>query len=136
MFTSSFYRLVTIVVVLLSYQTNSSAQVLRVTPEGSVTNLEDSVVKPTPGYSVQKSSSPVERVLPISASGLVKLSGVSYNRYQVLDSQGELWIAGPGTRDQTIDLGHLPTGIYYLHLSTADGELVSKVLLGSKAVRE
>ncbi len=132
----SFYRLLPLLIVLLGYQATAFTQELHFAPALNEASLEDSVVKPTPGRSVQKSSRQLDRVLAVPASGLVKLSGISYNRYKVLDSQGEMWIAGPGTRDQTIDLGHLPTGTYYLYLSTAQGEIVNKVLLDSKAVRE
>ncbi len=67
---------------------------------------------------------------PIQTTGLIQLKGIAFERYRVFDSQGELWIGGPSPADQTIDLAYLPAGVYYLHLSTKDGELVHKILKG------
>lgn len=136
MLNRSISQLFPVLAVLLCCPMTAPAQALRTTPVSSVISREDSVVKIAPTLRLQKASGTNYSVLPITASGLVRLAGISYDRYRILDSQGELWVAGPGTRDQTIDLGHLPTGIYYLHLSTTEGEFVNKVLWGSHASRE
>ena len=136
MTTCPFAQLLLILVVLLHCPTATSAQALLTSPLTSAASLEDSVLKASFSGSIQIISSSTCSVLPIPASGLVELNGFSYDRYSVLDSQGELWVAGPGTQDRTIDLGHLPDGVYYLHLSTREGEVISKVLLGNTVSRQ
>ncbi len=117
-------------VVLLCCQTFATAQALRDTPVTSVNGFPCCAAKGAPNVSILELSGQNAGVLPIPSSGLVHVDEIAYERYSVLDSRGEMWVAGPGTKDRTIDLGHLPTGIYYLHLSSKDGEVVRKVLKG------
>ena len=117
-------------VVLLCCQTFASAQALRDTPVTSVNGFPCCAVNGAPNVGLQEMSNQNISMLPIPSNGLVHVDGIAYDRYSVMDSQGEMWVAGPGTKDRTIDLGHLPIGIYYLHLSSKDGEVVRKVLKG------
>ncbi len=82
----------------------------------------------SPSSSVKATSLQTVALVPMQTDGLVKLEGTAFERFRVFNAQGELWIGGPAAPGQTIDLGHLPAGVYYLHLSSGNGEVVRKVL--------
>ncbi len=124
----SFSQIFTMLMVMLCFHTTTTAQVRRDTPITSVTAVDCSFTKSIPPINIQEMSSQTLSAMPIPSSGLVKVTDMNYERYSVTDSQGEMWVAGPGTKDHTIDLGHLPTGVYYLHLSSKDGESVRTVV--------
>jgi len=127
--TTKAYSLFIILVAMLCFHTLAVAQVRRDTPITSVAALECCFSKNVPTNSLQEiTSAQMRNALPIPTNGLVKVADMNYDRYSVTDTQGEMWVAGPGTSDRTIDLGHLPSGIYYLHLTSKDGEVVREML--------
>lgn len=73
-------------------------------------------------------SVPVVKPSLIPADGLIPVAETAFIYYRVFDAAGELWIGGPVAASRTIDLGHLPQGVYYMYLSNKDGEVVRKVL--------
>lgn len=115
---------------MLCFHTIATAQVRRDTPITSVNAVDCTFTKSIPPLNIKEMSSQTLTALPIPGNGLVKVTDMNYERYSVTDSQGEMWIAGPGTSDHTIDLGHLPSGVYYLHLSSKDGESVRTMVKG------
>ena len=129
--TTKAYSLFIILVAMLCFHTFATAQVRRDTPITSVAALECSFTKNMPATNLKEmATSQMVNATPIPSNGLVKVSDLNYDRYSVTDTQGEMWVAGPGTSDRTIDLGHLPSGVYYLHLTSKDGEVVREMLKG------
>ncbi|MEO6039400.1 MAG: T9SS type A sorting domain-containing protein [Saprospiraceae bacterium] len=97
----------------------------------AMASVNNSLVTILPYSELQK---PGTQTVTLSPNGLVQVQGLAFDRYSVFDELGEMWVAGPGTSTQ-IDLGHLPAGVYYLHLSSKAGEVVSKMLKGSNKDR-
>lgn len=79
-------------------------------------------------FKIEAASVPVLKPSLIPADGIIPVTEVAFSYYCVFDTAGELWIGGPVAASRTIDLGHLPTGVYHLYLSDKDGEVVRKVL--------
>ncbi len=82
----------------------------------------------SPSSKAEDVSVPVVKPSPIPADGLIQVAEAAFSYYRVFDTAGELWIGGPVAASRTIDLGHLPNGVYYMYLSNRDGEVVRKVL--------
>ena len=131
------FRILSILVAFLGFQILVSAQSFsdasHVSPDASsacatctpAQNFSNATTSNTTAKSV---SAQTINSVPLPTSGLIQLKGIAFDRYSVYDGKGELWIGGPKPADQTIDLHHLPAGVYYLHLSSKDGEIVRKVL--------
>jgi len=81
-----------------------------------------------PSSKAEAVSVPVVKPSPIPADGLIQVAEAAFSYYRVFDTAGELWIGGPVAASRTIDLGHLPNGVYHLYLSSKDGAVVRKVL--------
>ena len=118
---------IALIVALLCCTQYASAQTpSHSAPMATLASTDNSLVTVLPYSDLQKAGT---QTVSLSPNGMVQVEGFNFDRYSVFDGQGEMWLAGPGSSNQ-IDLGYLPTGVYYLHLATKDGEVVSKVLRG------
>ncbi|MEO6039632.1 MAG: T9SS type A sorting domain-containing protein [Saprospiraceae bacterium] len=64
---------------------------------------------------------------PVPTSGVLQVTGLIFERFRVFDTQGQLRMERRGSEDQTIDLSALPAAMYYLQMTSKDGQVLRKV---------
>ena len=87
---------------------------VRLIPQGSLHTKEEKIGKKNLIY-----PNPTTGILTIKTEGL--------NQYQIVDPSGRVVIR-PTELKSTIDVSHLPVGVYYIHLQGKEGNTVEKLI--------